>query len=300
MADEQLKREIDAYVDEVWEDVVADIASLVAVESVEDMAAAREGAPFGPGPREALDRALAMAARMGLDAHDLGGHAGYAELKGASERQLAFVEHLDVVPAGDGWRHGPFELVREDGCLVGRGVRDDKGPAVLSTYAVRFFREGGRTPSHTLRVVYGVNEETHMADMDYYLAHEPMPAFAIVPDTEFPVCYGEKGCYWADVASAPLGPDARIVEASGGIVANAVPDSAYAVVRADAAALPAAERIKVEPAGEGLARVEAAGVAAHASKPQGSVNAILVLVDYLRAHGIASPEERAFLDLEHE
>ena len=300
MADEQLKREIDAYVDEVWEDVVADIATLVEVDSVEDRSTAREGAPFGEGPRVALDRALAIAARMGLDAHDCEGHIGYADLPGKSEEQLALIAHLDIVPAGDGWRHGPFELAREEGCLIGRGVEDDKGPATLALYATKFFHDRGEELPYTIRLLFGVNEETHMADVDYYLEHYPMPAFTITPDATFPVCYGEKGCYWADVASAPLGPDARIVEASGGIVANAVPDGAYAVVRADAAALPAAERIKVEPAGEGLARVEAAGVAAHASKPQGSVNAILVLVDYLRAHGIASPEERAFLDLEHE
>ena len=182
MADEQLKREIDAYVDEVWEDVVADIATLVEVDSVEDRSTAREGAPFGEGPRVALDRALAIAARMGLDAHDCEGHIGYADLPGKSEEQLALIAHLDIVPAGDGWRHGPFELAREEGCLIGRGVEDDKGPATLALYATKFFHDRGEELPYTIRLLFGVNEETHMADVDYYLEHYPMPAFTITPD----------------------------------------------------------------------------------------------------------------------
>ena len=40
MVDEQFKQQVDAYVDEVWEDVVADIDRLVRHESVEDLSAA--------------------------------------------------------------------------------------------------------------------------------------------------------------------------------------------------------------------------------------------------------------------
>ena len=43
MVDEQFKQQVDAYVDEVWEDVVADIARLVRHESVEDLSAASPG-----------------------------------------------------------------------------------------------------------------------------------------------------------------------------------------------------------------------------------------------------------------
>ena len=40
MADEQLKQQVDQYVEGVWEDVVEDIRSLVKIESVEDLEAA--------------------------------------------------------------------------------------------------------------------------------------------------------------------------------------------------------------------------------------------------------------------
>ena len=36
MTDEELKSQVDAYVDEVWEDVVSDMDLLIQVESVED------------------------------------------------------------------------------------------------------------------------------------------------------------------------------------------------------------------------------------------------------------------------
>ena len=54
MVDEQLKREVDAYVDEVWEDVVADMDRLVRHDSVEDLSAAEPGKPWGPAANDAL------------------------------------------------------------------------------------------------------------------------------------------------------------------------------------------------------------------------------------------------------
>ena len=52
--DNKLVRDVESYVDEVWEDVVADIARLVEVPSIADASAVEAGAPFGRrarGPR---------------------------------------------------------------------------------------------------------------------------------------------------------------------------------------------------------------------------------------------------------
>ena len=89
----------------------------------------------------------------------------------------------------------------------------------------------------------------------------------------------------------------KIVELDGGTVPNAICGQATALVRADAASLPAAERIAVEPAGEGLARITATGIGGHASMPAGTVNAIGVLARYLLAQGLAGAGERDFLEL---
>ena len=190
----QLKAQIDEFVDRVWPEVLDDIESLVSHKSVEDLSQAAGGAPWGPGPREALDEALCIANVCGLEAHDCEGYLGFADVPGASSKQIATIAHVDVVPEGTGWHTDPYQMVRRDGWLLGRGVTDDKGPAVLSLYAGRFFAEQvevtGEPLPYTLRVILGANEETNMGDVEYYLAHYPEPDFLFTPDAEFPVCCG--------------------------------------------------------------------------------------------------------------
>ena len=80
--DDQLKAKVDAYVDEVWEDVVEDIRTLVRIESVEDLSAAEPGKPYGPKANEALVAAEGIASRLGLAVTDLDGCIGYGEVTG--------------------------------------------------------------------------------------------------------------------------------------------------------------------------------------------------------------------------
>jgi len=129
------------------ENVLRDLKTLVDINSVEGQP--QPGAPFGPGPRKALEAALDIAAGMGLDAHNCEGYIGYADLPGASPTQIATITHLDVVPEGNGWTGSPFDMVRRDGYVVGRGVADDKGPAVLTLYAAKFFKQQGATLPYT-------------------------------------------------------------------------------------------------------------------------------------------------------
>ena len=98
---------IDAYLDEHWDDIVADIDTLVRIPSVEELDKATEGAPYGPGPREALTAALKMAEGMGLETCDVEGHIGYADLPGGTDGQIGIIGHMDVVPAGAGGTSAP-------------------------------------------------------------------------------------------------------------------------------------------------------------------------------------------------
>ena len=253
------------------------------------------GAPFGPGPRKALEAALDIAAGMGLDAHNCEGYIGYADLPGASPTQIATITHLDVVPEGNGWTGSPFDMVRRDGYVVGRGVADDKGPAVLTLYAAKFFKQQGATLPYTLRILLGANEETGMKDVDYYLEHYPQPAFCFTPDAEFPVCYGEKGGYGGWLVSAPL--HGSLIDFQGGVAHNVVPDRAYALVRADASALKDTENVKVTAEADGVARISAFGKGGHAAMPAGTVNAIALVVDYLLDNRLCSEEEARALEM---
>ena len=116
---------IDEYLDTHWDDIVADIDTLVRIPSVEELDKAEEGAPYGPGPRAALNAALDMASSRGFEVHDDQGHIGYADLPGQTQGQIGIIGHMDVVPAGPGWTFEPYQVTRKDGYLIGRGVIDD-------------------------------------------------------------------------------------------------------------------------------------------------------------------------------
>lgn len=322
-ADELLEQRIQEYLDAHWEDVVADIDTLVRIPSFEDKGAAEVGMPFGPGPRAALDAALDLAKRMGFDAHDDNGYVGYADFPGANDTQLGIIGHMDVVPAGPGWHFEPYQVTRKDGYLVGRGVIDDKGPCVVALHAMNLWRQlqlAGEAPQlpYTLRFIFGANEETGMGDVHYYRQHHADPAFLFTPDAEFPVCYGEKGIYNGLLTSADMPVEKRVVITfEGGTAINAVPGHAQAVVRAEASKLPAAQGIAVEavPAdeaarllaetagGEGavspdasvpLVRVTATGRSAHASLPETGISAIGMLANYLLENGLVKGAERDY------
>ena len=94
--------EIDAYIASSWQDFIADAKALVEIDSSFDPGHASEGAPFGPGPRKALDVILQIAQRMGFEVCDGDGYAGYADFAGKSGQQLGIIGHVDVVPAGEG------------------------------------------------------------------------------------------------------------------------------------------------------------------------------------------------------
>lgn len=286
---------IDQFVQAQRENILRDIGRLVAVPSVEGPAA--PGAPFGPGPRAALDEALAIADELGLTPGEGEGHIGWADVPGAEkEKYLATITHLDVVPQGNGWDADPFTLRVRDGWLLGRGVADDKGPSVLCLYALKFLKDEAGPLRYPVRALLGCNEETNMQDVAWYNAHEKPPVFCFTPDAEFPLCNGEKGQFEADLLSPVLNGD--ILDFEGGVARNAVPDRASALIRAELEALPAAEGITLEQEAGGV-RVRGWGKSGHAAMPQGTVNAIGLVVDYLLANGIGNEAERAFLQLLH-
>ena len=294
MQDSEFETRIDAFIDEVWEDLVADIRALVQIRSVEDLSAAAPGMPWGPASHDALVKALEIAARLGLDAHECEGYLGYADLPGKSATQIATIAHSDVVPEGLGWTVDPFDVTRREGYLLGRGVIDDKGPLVLSLYAARYFvREVARTGEqlpYTLRCIVGNDEETTMDDLAWYLKHYDAPAFCFSPDADFPLICGEKGIFHGRYCTKEpvVGPASPIVELDGGTVANAIPGLATALVREAGTGFlltRCTQGISSEATDDGLVKVTAEGVGGHAAFPEGTDNAIGKLVRLMLADG---------------
>ncbi len=308
MCAKDLLADAKAYVEEVWDDIERDIDSLVRIESVEDLEHAAEGMPFGPAPRQALDAALGIAERLGLEVSDCDGYLGIAELPGESEGYLATIAHSDIVPVGTGWHFDPLRLTRKDGYLIARGVRDDKGPLVLSLYAahylVRKVRESGKKLPYTLRCLVGTNEETGMVDVDYYLARYPQPIFCFTPDADFPAICGEKGRVFVELLSPVIAEkDARILSFAGGAASNAVASDAEAVVVATPDEIASREGLEILSAGKdaqgrSLVKLLVKGRGGHAAMPEGTCSAVGMLCDILRESGVCTEKELAFLDLQ--
>ena len=280
LADEYFARE------DVREQAIKDLAEIVAVPSVAGAPCGKY--PFGSECARALDKAAGMAQKYGFRVEN---HAYrcLSVLWGESETETGIVCHLDVVPAGDGWSGDPFVLRRENGLLMGRGAHDDKGPFIQALYTLRFFKECGIKLPFTLRLILGSDEEVGSTDLGYFVSVRKPPAFSFTPDSEFPVCIGEKGILGVkiDMGELPRG----IKEISGGTVTNAVPGRAYALLE-KAPQAPAGTGVSVSACG-GLYKAEAEGKAAHAAMPEAGVNAISLLCAYLLDSGLIPEADAA-------
>ena len=205
------------------------------------------------------------------------------------EKYIATVTHLDVVPVGEGWTKSPFEMWEKDGYIIGRGVMDDKGPSVVCLYALKYLKERNIPLRYPVRALLGANEETGMGDVQYYLKNYPAPAFAFSPDSDFPVCNGEKGIYQGMIYSR-CAPE-KIVSIEGGMAFNVIPDKAEAVLKCSGTLPEETENVKVS-AKDGLITVNAFGKAGHASMPEGKINAIGVLVNYILENNLCYDGEK--------
>ncbi len=253
-----------------------DLASLIEIESVGTDPCGEY--VFGKGSAAAIDKMLEIGKGYGFDTEN---HDYYCAslVYGNKDEELGMIAHLDVVPAGDGWSYPPYKLSVENGLLIGRGTEDDKGPAVAALYAMRFLKDKGIKLPFSVRLLLGGDEERGMSDLPHFLKSHKAPFFSFTPDSEFPVCCGEKGIGKIDVAFNNV--LSRIVSISGGTVTNAVAGKAQAIVRdVERASLPSSRGIEIS-YDNGNATITAEGKTAHAAMPHDGVNAISVLAAYL-------------------
>lgn len=168
-----------------------DLKELIAIDSV--LGEAQDGAPFGPGPRAALDWFLGKAAAYGLNTGELDGYCGWAEY-GDGATAIGILCHADIVPATPkGWTNDPFNMTILDGKVYGRGVADDKGPLVAALHILKDMKEQGIKLDHRIRLIVGCNEETGSLCLKHYRKHGEIPVCSLVPDADFPCINSEKG-----------------------------------------------------------------------------------------------------------
>ena len=117
------RKEIEQYIEDHKQEMIEDIFTLCRIDS--QKMPYEEGMPYGKGPARALTEALSIAERYGFAVTNYDNYVGTADFND-KEKQLDILAHLDVVPAGEGWKvTEPFEPILKDGKLFGRGTADD-------------------------------------------------------------------------------------------------------------------------------------------------------------------------------
>lgn len=256
-----------------------DLAALVEIPSVARKNPATPKTPYGPACAQVLAKIAEIGKKYGFSAENPA-NMGCVLCWGTDKKNaIGIFSHLDVVPEGPGWDYPPFKLTEQDGILIGRGCGDDKGPGMAALYAVRYLKETGWQPKHTIIHFYGTDEETEMDDIKWFVKTYPMPLFSIVPDADFPLCLAEKGIIEAD-AQRKMPEGTHLVSWKSGVASNSVPGLCETVFDLPSSSFPAHEKITIETAGGGT-RLIAHGRAAHAAMPEGGESAQNLMASYL-------------------
>ncbi len=263
---------------EYRDDLLHDLDELLRIRSVS--ATDKESAS------RALEFVLDRAAQMGFRTKNISGIAGHAEY-GEGEELAAVLAHVDVVPAGEGWSSEPYCLTERDGRFYGRGVVDDKGPAIIALYCLKALKDKGIKTKRRLRLIIGAAEEIGMDDMMIYFQNEELPDIAFTPDSDYGICCREKGIMQIKISSQQ-NDSAMLAELHGGSAVNAVPYKANALIRCtgqeDEIIIRFADGNKCgfdfsRTAG-GL-NISSSGKAAHGSIPDEGINAVSHLIRLL-------------------
>ena len=294
------RQEIEQYIEAHKGEMVEDIFTLCRINS--ERAPYEAGKPYGKGAAKALSAALSIAESYGFSITNYDNYVGTADMND-KEKQLDILAHLDVVPAGEGWKEtSPFDPILKEGKLYGRGTADDKGPAVAALYAMRAVKELGIPLKKNVRLILGTDEECGSSDIKHYYGLEQEAPMTFSPDADFPVTNVEKGRLEAHFTASfvPSSALPRLVSIETGIKANVVPGKAQAVVEGfdmtvlEEAGTKTKQQTGVEfvfEAEEGIVKVTAVGEGAHAAFLHDGNNALTGLLTLFCALPFAPCEQ---------
>ena len=305
---------LDSYRDEMIK-VLGESVAFPSVAGEPAMTAEGTVMPFGRPAHDSLIHMLGVGTELGFESHNVDNYAGYIDYRASDEfaddaKTCAIVGHLDVVPVGGDWQTDPFTLTEKDEFLYGRGTSDDKGPVIASLYAMKALKEEGIPLKHNIRVILGLNEECGEESIEYYVRKCGHPDMGFTPDGNFPIVNGEMGIMVFELAQkftvTPAKEDLRLTRMEGGIVHNAVPGEARAVIAGDKKYFELIDRLVKQYASEtgfnissrrqGSSLVIATkGIAAHGAHPQLGLNAVSIMMEFLGRVPFANEELNDFI-----
>ena len=189
---------MDHVMQKYFDDIVNSTADILRFDS--SLKPAEGDYPFGKETADCLHFFLALAESMGFETRNYDNYVG--EVIFGEGKDFAILAHLDVVPAGNGWKYPPFGAVINDDVsdggvtgrkIWGRGALDDKAPAIVCLYALKALKDEGIQPKRTIKLIVGCNEEAGWKCIEHYNKVAVMPEEGFTPDADFPVIYAEKG-----------------------------------------------------------------------------------------------------------
>ena len=219
--------------EQYFDQTVQSIVDVIRFDS--SMKPAQDGCPFGKETADCLQWFLSLAESFGFETKNYDNYAG--EVIYGEGEPFAILAHLDVVPAGNGWKYPPFAGVINDDVsdggmkgrkIWGRGALDDKAPAICCLYALKALKDQGIVPNRTIKLILGCNEESGWKCIDYYKTKAELPKEGFTPDADFPVIYAEKGILHIAL-KFPIA-DAPFASIAAGERVNMVCDKAVALV----------------------------------------------------------------------
>lgn len=115
------KEELRTYIENHESEMIEDLKSLIRIPS--EKQAAEPGKPFGAPAAEALAQGIEILEKYGFAVTNYDNYAIAADFN-QEEKGLDILAHLDVVPAGEGWREtDPFTPLIKEGKMFGRRNR---------------------------------------------------------------------------------------------------------------------------------------------------------------------------------
>ena len=251
--------------------------------------------PFGEGPAKALDHFMNLAKKLGFKAEKFDNYAMHIDM-GEGKETLGILAHVDVVPEGDNWTYPPYSGTIADGKIYGRGTLDDKGPAIISLFAMKAIADSGIKLNKKIRMILGADEESGSACLKYYFGElkMPYPDIAFTPDSSFPVTYAEKGSVRVKIKKKFS--TLKDVVIKGGNAFNSVPNEANGVIPVDMLG-EVKNKNKVEFVKEGnVYKVFSAGIPAHGAHPEKGYNAISALFEVLKGIEVKNEELKGLVE----